>query len=87
MRLRGPLSGGARDNTGMLVTKAEALKVGSLVRRVGLVEASKLLELHHACVARVASGEPVRARTARRVRERLGALSAERSAPGAPRSE
>jgi hypothetical protein len=44
------------------------------VKKLGIVEASKRLGLHHTSVSRIATERPVARRTAARTRQRLATL-------------
>lgn len=57
----------------MSVTKKDTQRVRALVKKLGLVGASKRLGLHHSTVARIVGGQSVQRKTAELVRQRLAA--------------
>jgi hypothetical protein len=61
----------------MSVTKKETQRVRALVKKLGLVGASKLLGLHHSTVARIIGEQSVQRKTAALARQRLASLESE----------
>lgn len=57
------------------ITRDEAKRVRALVKRLGLVETSRVLQLHHTSVSRIAAGQAVLRNTATLARLRLAALA------------
>jgi hypothetical protein len=57
--------------------QSDAKSVRALIKRHGLAGTSKLLELHHSSVTRIANGLPVLRTTARFARQRLQEIASE----------